>query len=129
MASVFLQCTMSAGFDVHIRKDIKGSPVAQTAKVIHIAGGANVRDKNSIYTPVGAMTEVSEEDFELLKKDPTFAQMLKDKFIVAKGDNRLDVSGNNPKDKSAQRTDDDFKKERAGRESPAPTTDPISPDA
>ena len=129
MASVFLQCTMSAGLDVHIRKDIKGSPVAQTAKVIHIAGGANVRDKNSIYTPIGAMTEVSEEDFELLKKDPTFAQMYKNKYIVAKNDNRLDVRDNAPKDKSAQKTDEDFKKEREGKENPVPTTEPVSPDA
>jgi len=121
----YIQATMSAGIDFHIRKQSKGSPVAQTVKVIHVNGGANVRDKNSIFTPVGAVTEVSDEDYALLLKDPTFKQLVENGGIVANDNHHLDVKDNKPKDNSAQKTPEHYEQTRKGKESPTPTTEPI----
>ena len=125
----YVQSTMSAGLDVRIYKKDNGSPIKQVLKTIHINGGANVRDKNSIFTPNGAMTEVSDEDFELLMKDHTFKEMLKNKYIVVTGDHHQNTSENAPKDKSAQKTPEYYEKVRKGKENPVPTTDPLSPEA
>lgn len=125
----YVQSTMSAGLDVRIYKKDNGSPIKQVLKTIHINGGANVRDKNSIFTPNGAMTEVSDEDFELLMKDHTFKEMLNNKYIVVTGDHHLNTKENNPKDNSAQKTPEYYEKVRKGKENPVPTTEPVSPEA
>lgn len=125
----YVQSTMSAGLDVRIYKKDNGSPIKQVLKTIHINGGANVRDKNSIFTPNGAMTEVSDEDFELLMKDHTFKEMLNNKYIVVTGDHHLNTKENAPKDKSAQKTPEYYEKVRKGKENPVPTTEPVSPEA
>lgn len=127
--AIYLQATMSAGCDIHIRNEAKGSPIAKTVKVIHIKGGANVRDKNSIFTPKGALTEVSDADYELLKQEPTFARMVKNGFIVATNDHHLDVKDNEAKDKSAQKDDSYYKETRAESESPVPVAEPLAPGA
>lgn len=125
----YIQATMSAGLDVRIFKKENGSPIKQVLKTIHINGGANVRDKNSIFTPNGAMTEVSDDDFELMMKDHTFKEMLENKYIVVTGDHHLNTKENAPADKSAQKTPEYYEKVRKGRENPVPTTEPLSPEA
>lgn len=123
--SKYVQATMSAGIDFNIRKEVKGSPVAQTVSVIHVNGGANVRDKNSIFTPVGAVTEISEEEYALLLKDATFKQLVENGGIVVNDNHHLDVKDNNAKDKSAQKTPAHYAQTRKGKENPIPTTEPI----
>lgn len=122
----YLQCTMSAPVDFEIRKDVKNSPVAQVTKVIRVAGGANVRDRKSIYTPNGLMTEVSDEDYALLEQDQLFRQLKANGYIVVTSDHHLNVNDNEKKDKSAPKTPEDFQKERKGSENPVPVVGAIA---
>lgn len=120
----YLQATMSAGIDITIRKKDGNSPVAQAVRTIHVNGGANVHDRRSMITPIGAMTEVSDEEYALLEADHTFRQLKANGHIVVTGDHHLNVKDNEKKDKSAQLTPEDFKKLRKGSESPVPTDVP-----
>lgn len=126
----YLQCTMSAGIDFRIeRKSSERSPIAQFVKVIHVAGGANVRDNHSIMTPIGAMTEVSDEEFAALCANRVFSNMKANGYIVVTEDHHLDVKDNKKKDKSAQKTPEHYEKTRKGRDNPVPTTGGIDTDA
>ena len=121
----YIQATMSAGVDIEIRAN-DNAPIAKTLKVIHINGGANVRDRKSILTPIGAMTEVSDKDYEDLEKDQLFQQLKKNGYIVVRDDHHLNVKDNEKKDKSAPKTPQDY--EKTGKDGqpagPTPTTEP-----
>lgn len=121
----YIQATMSAGVNFRIFADAPRSPIAQVVRTIHVNGGANVRDKNSIFTPNGMMTEVSDEDYALLEKNSLFNQLRANGYIVVTNDHHLDVKDNKPKDKSAQKTPDYYRKTRAGHENPVPSTEPV----
>lgn len=118
----YIQATMSNGIDIRIldQKDAK-APVAKILKTIHINGGANVRDRRSMITPIGALTEVSDDDYALLETNHVFRQLKKNGYIVVTGDHHLNVKDNEKKDKSAQMKEADLKKLRPQSEKPVPS--------
>lgn len=67
-------------------------------KEIRIEGGANVVNPLSMKTPTGVVTEVSDEDLELLKKDPAFQRH------VARGFMRV-MTESEPNTKDMQKGD------------------------
>lgn len=96
------------------KKTDNGSLVV--VKIIEIKGGANVIDRKTMTTPEGVVTELSDADFELLKETAFYKRM------VIRGHLRpvetksaaedTKKAGMKNKDKSAQKTDADFKDSR-----------------
>ena len=81
---------------------------------ITINGGANIAN-NVLYTPKGIATSVSDEDIEMLEKDPVFIQHKKNGFVtVSKSRKDADIVARDMKEKdsSAPVTPEDF----AGRD-------------
>lgn len=85
------------------------------AKTIEIKGGANVIDRKTLATPEGVVTELSDEDFELLKNTAFYQRMVKREYLrpveTRSAAEDTKKAGMNKKDKSAQKTDADFKKD------------------
>lgn len=85
-------------------------PVAESRIVIY--GGTGVINKNLI-TPHGILTSISDEDYEILKKNHDFNRHVENGFIVVqKQQEKVEkvVKSMQPKDGSAQLTPEDFKK-------------------
>lgn len=81
------------------------SQAATIIKTIRIKGGANVRNKYTLATPTGVVTEVSDEDLALLQKDPAFKIHVAKGFMKVMSTEKVDVSDMEKKDRSAQLTD------------------------
>lgn len=90
-------------------------------KKILIKGGANVADSRTLVTAKGVITEVSDEDLKLLLANVAFKEHLENGFLT------IQESGNkykaqekaevlDKKDKSAQLTEEDYKK--SGKKAP-----------
>jgi len=81
------------------------------SKGIKINGGANVSNKNFV-TNYGVLTVVSDEDLDLLEKNPCFADHKKNGFIVV-DKQKLDANevseDMTKKDKSAPKVPKDYK--------------------
>lgn len=58
-----------------------GADLKILQREIRIEGGAGLANKHFM-TPRGVMTKVSDEDYELLQKDPCFAVHVKNGFIT-----------------------------------------------
>jgi hypothetical protein len=89
-------------------------------KSVTIRGGTNVADKH-LHTPYGVMTEVSEEEFEILRSDSGFQEHVRLGFLKVEEkpfgveDVVVDMKD---KDASAPKVDEDF----------APESKPIVPE-
>lgn len=81
------------------------SQAATMLKTIRIKGGANVRNKYTLATPTGVVTEVSDEDLALLQKDPAFQNHVAKGFMKVMNTEKVDVSDMEKRDRSAQLTD------------------------
>jgi hypothetical protein len=108
--------------------DWKLSPggLSIAGREVTIKGGANVADRRTILTPRGIGTQVSEEDYEFLKTDPTFIMHEKNGFITVDAvadirDADLAAAGMAGRDDSAPDTPNDYIAEGAA----APTTTPV----
>lgn len=77
-------------------------------KEILINGAANVVDHFTLRTPTGAVTEVSDEDLELLKKNPAFQRHVARGFMKVVGESELNTEDMQAKDNSAQLLDADY---------------------
>lgn len=81
-------------------------------KTILIKGGANVMPKDSMTTPNGVITEVSEEDWELLKEHTAFKRHMERGFMeVMKEEKKARTATkqkSEKKDGGAQLTPKDF---------------------
>lgn len=81
-------------------------------KEITIKGGANVIDKRSLMTPQGIVTELTDEDFALLKQTRFYQRMEARGHIrpVETKEQAEDTkkAGMKKKDKGAQKTEKDF---------------------
>jgi len=64
--------------------DWKMSPggLSIAGKEVTIKGGANVADRRTILTPRGIGTQVTDDDLQFLKNDPTFLMHEKNGFIT-----------------------------------------------
>ena len=77
-------------------------------KDIRIIGKANVVDPRTLTTPTGAVTEVSDEDLELLKKDPSFQRHVAKGFIRVMNESELNTKDMQKRDNCAQLSDTDY---------------------
>lgn len=77
-------------------------------KEIRIEGRANVKTPMSIQTPTGAVTEVSDEDLELLKKNPAFQRHCERGFMRVMTDGVLNTKDMQKRDNCAQLNDEEY---------------------
>ena len=92
--------------------EIDPKQITLPIRTIKIAGGANVEGKKSLIAPKGVVTQVSKNDLEILQNHPMFQRHLKRNFIrVEDKESKVEniVKSMEPKDKSAQLTENDFK--------------------
>lgn len=88
-------------------------------RTVSIKGSAYVADKKTLEAVKGEVTEISDEDYEWLKDNPTFKQMEKDGYMVVmekEKEAKKEAEKGDKKDASAQLTPEDF--EAAGKEPP-----------
>lgn len=95
--------------------------VATPKASILIKGKANVQDRTTFQTPRGMATKVSDDELKLLQTIPQFQRKLKAGFFEidekATHEHGAESAGvNMPKDKSAQDTEESYKK--SGKKSP-----------
>lgn len=90
--------------------------VMKIKKNIILKGGANVIDNKRLYTPKGVLTQVSEEEVELLLKNPSFKRQMDRGFYVIHNDKALHTESLEKKDGSAQYKAEDF--EDMGQKAP-----------
>ena len=105
---------LSSDTDYVVYGDVTGGKKV-ILKHILIKGGAGVTDKKTLLLPGGFATEVSEEDLELLEKNPVFQIHKKNGHVsvmhnatkyeaAEKAENSADLQT----DKSRQQTEKDF---------------------
>lgn len=90
-------------------KDIR--VVVDPRKRVKLEGGANVAQKGTLVTPKAVLVEVPEEDYEIMKQDPTFQDFVKDNYITVlndKSDKEKALADMQPKDASAMLNDGDY---------------------
>lgn len=98
--------------------------INRLVRSVLIKGGAFVADKKTLESVKGVVNEVTDEDYDWLKDNPTFKQMVNDGYIVVfekENSAKKEADKGDMKDNSAQLTPEDF--EAAGKEPPI-----ISPD-
>lgn len=78
-AYVYSTLTNHQNYNIYF-DGVKGQPPT-IAKHVFVAGQANLTNQNFI-TPKGVVTEVSDEDMELLEKCPSFLDHQKNGFIL-----------------------------------------------
>ena len=83
-------------------KPPKTATIAVSKKDIVIRGGANRIDKFSVATPTGMVTEVSDEDFEILSKNKLFKKICADGYMKVMDSHTLDITDLQKADRSAQ---------------------------
>lgn len=89
-------------------RDVNGNPVR--VRAVLIKGGSNVADKN-FHTPYGVVTRVSQEDYDLLKNEPSFIRHCDAGYIRVeqkKEDTELVVSDMVGRDESAPLVPQDY---------------------
>lgn len=105
MATVRIHSTASQPMTYCIYRDNGTSAVL--VKKIEIKGTANVADQFGIVSQ-GAVTEIPEEDYELLKKDDAFNRHVRRGFMKVYDSSALNTEGMEKRDNSAQLFDEEF---------------------
>lgn len=107
----YVYSTLSNDMEYVLYSDNKVNDLHQKTKSIIINGGANVAHKKTLVTPKGVVTEISDEDAELLSQNPTFKRQAKNGFVTiesSKGDPDKVAKDLTEKDGAAQLTPDDY---------------------
>lgn len=103
--------TLTSAQNVAITKKAANGAI-QIVKRIHINGGANVADRRTLITPQGIVTELSDEDYNLLISTDFYKRQEKAGFLrpVESKDAAEDTkkAGMKRKDKSSQKTEADY---------------------
>lgn len=68
------------GAQDYVFYDCSSNAVNKVCKTIHIEGGSNLANKNLV-TPQGVVTEISDDDCELLKTHPIFKLHFDNGFV------------------------------------------------
>lgn len=76
---IYVYSTSTAGVD-YTMWELNPGGVPVKAGVVRINGGANLADKNLV-TPQGVVTKISEDEYEMLKKNHVFQIHLKNGFL------------------------------------------------
>ena len=86
----------------------RGQLTSNYRKAVVIKGGANVKDKYTLHTPLGAVTEVTDEEFEFLQKNDAFQRHVANGFMkIMDNTPNLNTSDMEKKDGCAQLNDAD----------------------
>ena len=110
----YITSTMGCGVNYAIYgKSAGGLPIV--IKEITVNGGTGVINK-VFATPNGVVTQVSDEDLELLEAHPLFKMHKEAGFVKVCKTEKVDVSNLEEKDKSAQLVEKDFTKK--GKKAP-----------
>ena len=108
--------TLSSPQTVCITKK-QGNGSLKIVKRIHINGGANVADRKTLLTPAGVVTELTDEDYELLIESDFYKRQNAAGFlrpVETKAEAEEPTKkGMNKRDKSAQKTKDDYEQGKA----------------
>ena len=108
MFYVFSTLTCDTNYCIYGNQTNRDVAIAKKKILIH--GGHGVANKH-VYTPMGVMTEVSEEDMKLLEADVHFQNHVKDGFIKVekkKADTAKVAADMEQKDGSAPLTPQDY---------------------
>lgn len=106
MAKNYIHSTASQPMTYPIYAGGTDKPVK--VKDILINGRANVRDPHAIMTPTGAVTEVSDADLELLKKNPAFQRHVARGFMRVMNESELNTKDMQKRDNCAQINDEEY---------------------
>ena len=108
--------TLTSPQDVVLTRKTE-SGALEIVKTITLKGGANVIDRRTLITPQGVITELSDDDFDLLEKTAFYKRMKSRGFLrpVEAKETAEDTkkAGMEKKDNSAQKTEEDFPDEEA----------------
>jgi hypothetical protein len=111
MSNNYIYSTASQTTDFAIYTPTGPQQNSRIERVITIKGGANVATRYpNLSTPLGVVTQVSDEDLAVLEKDYHFQQAVKHGFYTVdkrKADPEKVAKNMAPKDRSAPRTPDD----------------------
>lgn len=108
--------TLSTPVTYNLFKKSDGN-VQGIEKSVTLKGGANVAqdDSGKIWTPLGVVTEVTDEELSILKNDKIFNLHVSNKFITIRENEKeqevekvIGESEMNPRDLSAQKVPEDF---------------------
>lgn len=102
--SKFITSTMSAAVNFRVYSKLPDSWCSSTLKDIIINGGANVADKRLLVTPRGVVTEISDEDYELIKDNYQFKKFVENGYLTVTKTNRENSKNMNGNDNSAPYT-------------------------
>jgi rRNA maturation endonuclease Nob1 len=111
MANVYLYSTMSADNCYANHEELPNGLHVKKEKLL-VAGKANVSDPKTLLTPTGMMTTVDEAEFKKFENNSMMKRHIEGGFIkVVKSKQEVEtvVKDMTKKDKSAQKTADDFK--------------------
>lgn len=118
MPFIYSTLTCSNSFAIYAPKTDPKS-LSRIVKRIEVHGGHGMKHPKSLDTPMGVVTKVTDEELELLNKDLTFQQHVKDGYLVIdnkKVEPSKIAASMNPKDESAPLTPKDFEKSEDGTE-------------
>lgn len=105
----FIYSTLTADNSYPVFKSIEGRQ--EIEHQIIVKGGANIADKR-LFTPMGAVTEVSDRDLELLEQNTCFQMHVKNGFITIQRSKKdvesVVTSGMESRDESAPLVPQDF---------------------
>lgn len=127
--SVFIYSTLTCDNIIAIYADTRPEQHAIVKKKIIIKGGHGVANK-ALYTPQGVVTEVSDDDYELLQKDYHFNDHVKNGFLKVEKrrmETEKAINDMSPKDGSAPITPADYEKGDAGNHNFKPKITPQLP--
>ena len=104
----YVHSTASQPMNYPIYADGPRQGQARKIKDILIKGTANVIDPHTLFTPTGAVTEISDEDLEMLKKSPAFQRHVAKGFMKVIDKSELDTTDMQKRDNSAQLNDYEY---------------------
>lgn len=106
MAKNYIHSTASQPMSYPVYASGNGTPTK--IKDIIINGTANVMNPKTLFTPTGAVTEVSDADLELLKKNDAFQRHVAKGFMRVMTDSELNTSDMQKRDNCAQLVDAEY---------------------
>ena len=106
MAKNYIHSTASADMTYPVYSG--GTDRPTKIKDIIIKGRANVIDPRTLHTPTGAVTEVTDEDLELLKKNAAFQRHVARGFMRVMTDSELNTKDMTARDGSSQLLDYEY---------------------
>jgi hypothetical protein len=113
--SVYIYSTLSTDTAYATFSGGNGTELVKTSSVL-IEGKANIANRKTLVTPKGVLTTITDAEYASIKDDYVFNLHIKNGFIqveTKKTDAENVAKNMTPKDKSSQKTKEDFKNTKA----------------